>query len=56
MFLPGLNPLGASAVPLTRHPSMFLAGIQCLFYPKTLDACLRRHDVFIPDNSALQRE
>ena len=28
---------------------MFLAGIPCLSYPKTLDACLLRHDVLIPD-------
>ena len=35
-----------TVVPLNRHPGMVLAGIQCLSRdPKTLDACLRRHDV-----------
>ena len=35
-----------SHVPFTRHPGMLLAGIQCLALDlKTLDACLRRHDV-----------
>jgi len=40
-----------------RHSGMFLAGIQWLvayvtgLYPKTLDACLRRHDELIPDSS-----
>ena len=56
MFLAGLNLPGAIAVPLTRHPSMFLAGIQCLSNAKTLDACLRRHDELIPDSSARKRE
>ena len=32
--------LGSTAVLLTRHPGVFLAGIQCLPYDqKTLDAC-----------------
>ena len=34
--------------PLARHRGMFLHGTQCFaFGKKTLDACLRRHDVLI---------
>jgi len=42
MYLVGYKGDAAVAVPPNRHPGMFLAGIQWL---KTLDACIRRHDV-----------